>query len=63
MISGCFYVGFIDFVLAYKTLTDFTNLFSRNKKCLKMTEYNSHETHNIYLNLNASQLSATPLNN
>ena len=28
-----------------------------------MTEYNSHETHNIYLNLNATQLSATPLNN
>ena len=63
MISGCFYIGFIDFMLACKTLTDFTNLYSRNKKCLKITEYNSHETHNIYLNLNASQLSATPLNN
>ena len=26
-----FYIGFIDFMLAGKTLTDFTNLFSKNK--------------------------------
>ena len=28
-----------------------------------MTEYNSHETHNIYSNLNAILLSATSLSN
>ena len=27
---GYFYTGFIDFMLAGKTLTDFTNLFSPN---------------------------------
>ena len=27
---GYFYIGFIDFMLAGKTLTDFTNLFSPN---------------------------------
>ena len=52
-------------MLAKKTLTEFTNFFSRNNfnkkwwynsklfydKCLKMTECNSYETHNIYPNL------------
>ena len=31
IICGCFCIGFIDFMLAGKTLTDFKNLFSRNK--------------------------------
>ena len=58
--------GFIEFVLAGKTLTDFTNLYLPNKykrndniilKCFminfqKMIECNFHETHNIYPNLN-----------
>ena len=30
IMCGYFCIGFIDFVLAGKTLTDFTNLFSRN---------------------------------
>ena len=29
---GYFFIGFIDFILAGKALTDFTNLFSPNKK-------------------------------
>ena len=29
-ITWLFYIGFIDFMLAGKTLTEFTNLFSRN---------------------------------
>ena len=28
IICGCFCIGFIDFMLAGKTLTEFTNLFS-----------------------------------
>ena len=28
---GCFCIGFIDFMLPGKTLTDFPNLFSPNK--------------------------------
>ena len=53
-----FCIEFIDFMLAGKNLTKFTNLFSRNNflknndiilnyfydQCLKMAEYNSHET-------------------
>ena len=31
IMCGYFCIGFIDFVLAGKTLTDFTNLFSPNK--------------------------------
>ena len=31
IMCGYFCIGFIDFILAGKTLTDFTNLFSRNK--------------------------------
>ena len=30
IMSGYFCIGFIDFMLARKTLTDFTNLFSPN---------------------------------
>ena len=30
IICGCFCIGFIDFMIAGKTLTDFTNLFSPN---------------------------------
>ena len=30
VISGYFFIGFIDFMLAEKTLTDFTNPFSTN---------------------------------
>ena len=28
---GCFCIGFIDFMLEGKTLTEFTNLFSANR--------------------------------
>ena len=62
---GYFCIGFIDFMLAGKTLTDFTNLFSPNnfkKKrwynfkafsqlIFKMAECNSYEINNIYPNL------------
>ena len=68
IICGYFCIGFIDFMLAGKTLAEFTNLFSPNKfkwcnskifynKCLKMNECNSYETHNIYPNLNIIPLS------
>ena len=30
ILCGYFYIGFIDFMLAGKTLTEFTNLFSPN---------------------------------
>ena len=30
IMCGCFCIGFIDFVLAGKTLTEYTNLFSPN---------------------------------
>ena len=30
IMCGCFCIGFIDFMLAGKTFTDFTNLFSPN---------------------------------
>ena len=30
IMCGYFYIGFIDFMLAGKTLTEFTNLFSPN---------------------------------
>ena len=59
---GYFCIGFINFMLAGKTLADFTNLFSPNNlynnklfydQCLKMAECNSHETCNVYPNLNA----------
>ena len=30
VMCGYFYIGFIDFILAGKNLTDFTNLFSPN---------------------------------
>ena len=55
--------------LQVKTLIDFTNLYLPNNyknddiilhlfdECLKMVECNSHETHNIYPNLNAIPLS------
>ena len=64
IICGYSCIGFIDFMLSGKTLTEFTNLFSPNNlikwlhnsklfydKCLKMSECNSYETHNIYPNL------------
>ena len=35
-ISGYFYIGFIDFMLAGKIFTDFTNLFSPNNFLKKM---------------------------
>ena len=60
---GYFCIGFIDFMLAGKNLTDLTNLFSPNKifykifynKCLKMAERSSHKAHNIYPNLHDQQ--------
>ena len=65
IMCGFFCIGFINFMLAGKALTEFTNLFSTNNfkkkgwynsklfydKCLKITECNSYETHNIYPNL------------
>ena len=64
IMCGYFCIGFIDFMLAGKTLTEFTNLFSPNNlkkwwynsrlfydKCLKMTACISYETHNIHPNL------------
>ena len=61
---GYYCIGFINYMLAGKTLTEFTNLFSPNnlKKwwynsrlfydiCLKMTACISYETHNIHPNL------------
>ena len=68
---GQFCIGFIDFNLAGKTLTEFANLSSPNNfknndeialnyfmtNFYKMAERNFHETPNMYPNL-----SATPLN-
>ena len=67
IMCGCLCIGYIDFMLAGKTLTKFSNLLSPNNfkkneselfydKYLKMAECNSiecnsHETHNTYLNL------------
>ena len=69
IMCGYFCIGFINFMLAGKTLADFTNLFSPNNfkkmmikfytilyQCLKMAECNSHETCNVYPNLNAVPL-------
>ena len=68
---GYYCIGFLDFMLKYKTLIDFNNLFLPNtlrkwwynfkvfyEKCSKMTECNSHETLNIYPNLNVIPLNA-----
>ena len=69
---GYFCIGFINFMLVGKILTDFTNLFAPNNfkknydiilkyfmtNILKMVELNnSHETHNKYPNLNNQQQS------
>ena len=37
IMGGYFCIGFIDFMLAGKTLTEFTNLFSPNKSKKMMT--------------------------
>ena len=71
---GCFCIGFVDFMLAGKTLTDFTKIISPNHfkkiklynfklydQCLKMAKCDSHETPNMYPNLNAVPLSAIQL--
>ena len=53
-----FCIGFIDFMLEGKSLTDFTNLFSTNnllKTILKKGECNSIEAPNLYPNLNDQQ--------
>ena len=55
---GYFCIVFIDFMLAGKTLTEFTNLFSPNnfyEQYLKMAERDFHETPNMYPNLSAKQ--------
>ena len=66
---GQFCIGFIDFMLGGKNLTNFNNLFSLNNykkdddiilkyfmtNVEKIIECNSHETHNIYPNLNDQQ--------
>ena len=64
IMCGYYCIGFINYMLAGKTLTEFTNLFSPNNlkkwwynsrlfydKCLKMTACISYETHNIHPNL------------
>ena len=69
VICGYFCIRFIDFMRSGKTLTDFTNLFVPNNfkknddiilkyfmtNISKMVECNSHQTHNIYPNLNHQQ--------
>ena len=66
---GYFCIGFIEFMLAGNTLTEFTNLPSPNNfkrkgwynfklfydQCLKMAELNSHEIPNMYPNLSVTQ--------
>ena len=66
---GQFCIGFIDFMLGGKNLTNFNNIFSLNSykkdddiilkyfmtNVEKIIECNSHETHNIYPNLNDQQ--------
>ena len=58
---GCFCIGFIDFILKDKSLTNFTNFFSPNnlrkndihfQTILKMYKDNSTEANNIYPNFN-----------
>ena len=69
MISGYFCIGFIDFMLAGKTLIEYTNLFSPNNfkknniilnyfmsNILQMDDFN--KTPNIYPNLNVILLNA-----
>ena len=66
---GYFCIGFIDFMLAGKTLIEYTNLFSPNNfkknniilnyfmsNILKMDDFN--KTPNIYPNLNVIPLNA-----
>ena len=69
VICGYFCIRFIDFMLAGKTLTNFTNLFSPGNlkkkwwynfivfydQCSKMVECNSIETPDTYPNLNDQQ--------
>ena len=66
---GQFCIGFINFMLGGKNLTNFNNIFSLNNykkdddiilryfmtNVEKIIECNSHETHNIYPNLNDQQ--------
>ena len=68
ILRGYFYIAFIDFMLARKTLTEFTYLFSPNNfikkwrynfklfydQRLKMAGCNSHETPIMNPNLNAT---------
>ena len=68
---GYFCIGFIDFMLAGKSLTDFTNLFTPNN-FLKKWWYNFKlfydqglkmaETNNIYPNLNDQQFRLKKIN-
>ena len=66
---GYFCIGFVDFMLAGKTLIEYTNLFSPNNfkknniilnyfksNILKMDDFN--KTPNIYPNLNVTPLNA-----
>ena len=68
---GYFCIGFIDFMLKGKSLTDFTNLFSSNNfkknddiisNYFKMGEYNSFEAPSIYANLDDQQLRLKKVN-
>ena len=59
VMCGCFCIGFINFKLKSKSLTDITNLFPPNLfsllLILKMVECNSIEAPNIYPNLKDQQ--------
>ena len=71
---GYFCIGFIDFLFAGKTLTDFTNIFLSNyikkwwynskifyNKCLKMTECNSIERNSYQTHNIYPNFNAVPL--
>ena len=69
---GYFCIGFVDFMLAGMTLTDFTKIISPNNfkkiklykfklfdQCLKMAKCDSHEARNMYPNLSATERNST----
>ena len=51
---GYFCFGFIDFMLARKTLTEYTNLFSPNNFCNSI-KHDFHKIRNIYPNISNEQ--------
>ena len=61
MMCGYFCIGFIDFMLAGKTLTEFTNLFSPNNFKKNDDIVLNYFMNNVYKWLNAVLLNAIPL--